>query len=152
MRWFAGIVTFLALLILLADDFRLGQGGIIFNQLNLGILIAIWVIVPLLTGDCLSRERREGTLGLLFLTPLKPVGIVIGKGLTHALRGLTFVLVAFPILAVPILLGGVNGPQIVQAMLKNGTALFLALSSGLFASACCREWNRALLLAEILSG
>lgn len=141
----------LALLIVLADDFRLGQGGVIFNQLNLGILVAIWVIVPLLTGDCLSRERREGTLGLLFLTPLKPVGIVIGKGLTHALRGLSFVLVAFPILAVPILLGGVNGPQIVQAMLKNGTALFLALSSGLFASACCREWNRALLLAEILS-
>jgi len=147
----ATALLLLLALIILADGFSLGQGGLIFIRLNQILLVSIWIVVPLLTGDCLSRERREGTLGLLFLTPLKPAGIVIGKSLTHALRALTFVLVAFPILAIPILLGGVNGRHIIEAMLLNGCALFFALSAGLIASSYCREWNRALLLAEFLS-
>ena len=51
--------------------------------------MAIWVLVPLLVADCLSRERREGTLGLLFLTPLTANDIVIAKGLSHGLRAVT---------------------------------------------------------------
>ena len=31
------------------------------------------------TADCLSEEKREGTLGLLFLTDLKGYDIVLGK-------------------------------------------------------------------------
>ena len=31
------------------------------------------------TSDCLSQEKREGTLGLLFLTDLKGYDIVLGK-------------------------------------------------------------------------
>src|SRR5947207_4102151 len=31
----------------------------------------------LFTADCLSREKREGTLGLLFLTDLKGYDVVI---------------------------------------------------------------------------
>src|SRR5437763_971733 len=30
------------------------------------------------TADCLSSEKREGTLGLLFLTPLRGYDIVVG--------------------------------------------------------------------------
>src|ERR1051326_1986807 len=32
-----------------------------------------------LTADCLSEEKREGTLGLLFLTDLKGYDVVLGK-------------------------------------------------------------------------
>src|SRR6266404_1387013 len=32
-----------------------------------------------LTSDCLSEEKRGGTLGLLFLTPLRGFDIVLGK-------------------------------------------------------------------------
>src|SRR5882672_3391259 len=31
------------------------------------------------TADCLSQEKREGTLGLLFLTDLKGYDVVFGK-------------------------------------------------------------------------
>ena len=31
------------------------------------------------TADCLSEEKREGTLGLLFLTDLKGYDVVLGK-------------------------------------------------------------------------
>src|SRR2546429_9662311 len=34
---------------------------------------------PVVTADCLSEEKREGALGLLFLTHLKGHDVVLGK-------------------------------------------------------------------------
>src|SRR5712671_763935 len=70
----------------LGPNFSSGAGGKVFGYLHFTLFCAIWILVPLLTADCLSRERREGTLPLLFLTPLKPVGIVLAKGMAHGLR------------------------------------------------------------------
>jgi len=53
-------------------------GGRLFGALNATLFLSIWIFVPLLTADTISREKREGTLGLLFLTPLTPIGIVFG--------------------------------------------------------------------------
>src|ERR1043166_7386622 len=64
-------------------------GGLLFGNLHFTLFWAIWILVPLLTVDCLSRERREGTLGLLFLTRLHASDIVAAKGLVHGLRALT---------------------------------------------------------------
>src|SRR5438309_5797837 len=61
-------------------------GARLFGNLNAMLFAAIWILVPLLTADCISREKREGTLGLLFLTPLTAHGIVVGKTLVHGLR------------------------------------------------------------------
>ena len=47
-----------------------GQGGHIFVYIHCTLLWAIWILVPLSTADCVSREMREGTLGLLLLTHL----------------------------------------------------------------------------------
>src|ERR1051326_984026 len=83
-------------------------GAKLFGNLNTALFGAIWLLVPLFTADCLSREQREGTLGILFLTPLTARAVVIGKGLIHALRALTMLAAALPVLAVPFLLGGVT--------------------------------------------
>src|SRR6266487_337978 len=56
-------------------------GGHLFSALNATLFLSVWIFVPLLTADTISREKREGTLGLLFLTPLTPIGIVLGKAL-----------------------------------------------------------------------
>ncbi|MGH7968815.1 MAG: ABC transporter permease, partial [Limisphaerales bacterium] len=45
-------------------------GGRLFASLHSTLFFAIWLLVPFLTADCISQERREGTLGLLFLTRL----------------------------------------------------------------------------------
>src|SRR5205823_9458842 len=45
----------------------------------------------LLTADCLSQEKREGTIGLLFLTELKGYDVVLGQLMAtsiHAFYGL----------------------------------------------------------------
>ncbi len=122
-----------------------------FLGLHRLMFLGIWFFGPVLTADCLSRERREGTLGLLFLTPLRPVDVVVGKAFIHALRGLAFVLAAIPIMVVPVLLGGVTWYDAVRMILLQLAALGLALVAGLTASALTESWWRARLLAFLFA-
>ena len=47
----------------------------------LGGLTALTVLTSVMqfSSEAFAREKREDTLGLLFLTPLRPVDIVLGK-------------------------------------------------------------------------
>ena len=71
------------------------------------------------TADCLSQEKRDGTLGLLFLTDLKGHDVVLGKLVATSLRGFYGLLAVFPVLAVPLLLGGTTSPFISHADRKG---------------------------------
>src|ERR1051326_7778994 len=61
------------------------------------------------TADCLSEEKREGTMGLLFLTDLKGYDIVLGKLAATSLNAFYGMLAIFPVMAIPLLAGGVTG-------------------------------------------
>src|SRR5215218_2240681 len=67
------------------EGFMSQFGGKLFGYINFTLFCSIWILVPPLAADCISREKREGTLGLLFLTPLKARDIVLAKGLVHGL-------------------------------------------------------------------
>src|SRR5664280_1738223 len=84
--------------------FEPALGRRLFGALHGTLFGAIWLLVPMLTADCISRERREGTLGLLFLTPLTGTDVVVAKGLVHGLRALTLSLAVVPVLTVPFLI------------------------------------------------
>jgi ABC-type transport system involved in multi-copper enzyme maturation permease subunit len=127
-------------------------GARLFRELNSMLFFSIAIFVPMLTADCLSREKREGTLGLLFLTPLTARDIVAGKSLIHTVRAFTLVLAALPILLLPFLLGGVTGRDVTHAISSNLGGLLLALAAGLLASTRNSEWVRAVVYAEILNG
>jgi ABC-type transport system involved in multi-copper enzyme maturation permease subunit len=105
----------------------------------------------MLTADCLSRERREGTLGLLFLTPLKGTDIVVAKVLAQGLRAITLGLAVLPVLTIPFLLGGVSWTDAALSVMVNFNAMCWALAAGLLASAWNKAWLRALLWAAILA-
>src|SRR5688572_33122510 len=60
-----------------------------------------------LTADSISKEKREGTLGLLFLTHLTPFQIVMGKLIAHGLVGFYAVLITVPLLSLMMIAGGV---------------------------------------------
>jgi ABC-type transport system involved in multi-copper enzyme maturation permease subunit len=126
-------------------------GTRLFGNLNATFFFAIWILVPLLTADCISREKREGTLGLLFLTRLTAHGIVMGKSLIHGLRALTLFLGMLPILALPFLIGGVSWKDGCLALMLDLSALILALTAGLLASTLAKDWVRASVLALVLS-
>lgn len=91
------------------------------------------------TADCLSSEKRGGTLGLLFLTPLTGWDVVLGKLAATSLNasyGLTAIL---PVLAVPLLMGGVTVGEFGRFALMLLSTLFFSLSAGVLASAWSRQ-------------
>src|SRR5882762_9334344 len=60
------------------------------------------------TADCLSEEKRDGTLGLLFLTDLRGFDVVAGKLVASSLNTFYGLLAILPMLAIPLLMGGVG--------------------------------------------
>ena len=96
------------------------------------------------TSDCLSEEKREGTIGFLFLTDLAGYDIVLGKLLATSLRGVYALLAVFPILAVTVLMGGVTGEELWKSMLALAGALSYSLAAGLLISAVSRDAQKAL--------
>src|SRR5882724_8378530 len=114
-----------------------------------GVLTGTAVIYCLLNGvrstaDCLSQEKREGTLGLLFLTDLKGYDVVLGKLAATSLNGLYGVLAVVPMLAIPLLMGGVTLGEFGRMALVAVNTLFFSLGAGIFSSAISRSAQKAM--------
>jgi ABC-type transport system involved in multi-copper enzyme maturation permease subunit len=86
------------------------------------------------TADSISQERRDGTLGLLFLTPLRSWDLVVGKLAAKSWRSLYELLACFPILAVCFVCGGVSDAEFWKVMLNLILTLFFSCTIGLFVS------------------
>ncbi len=114
-------------------------GPELFGNLNAALFLGVVLGAPLLTADCLSRERREGTLNLLFLTPLTATGVVAAKSFVHALRALTVTAAALPVISLAFLFGGSGWKEALLASMHNSVALMLALGAGLVASSHINE-------------
>jgi hypothetical protein len=127
------------------------SGGALFARLHVILFWSIWIIAPWLTADCISRERREGTLGLLFLTRLRGTDIVIAKSVAQGLLALTICVAVLPVLAIPFLLGGVGWREVALSVVFNFEALCCALAAGLLASAGSTVWLRALAMSVIFA-
>ncbi|HEY5909608.1 MAG TPA: ABC transporter permease subunit [Verrucomicrobiae bacterium] len=97
-----------------------------------------------LTADCLSQEKREGTLGLLFLTDLRGYDVILGKLVATSLSGFYGLLATFPILAVPLLLGGITSGQFWCELLVLVNTFLFSLAIGMFVSVLSRESRRAM--------
>jgi hypothetical protein len=96
------------------------------------------------TADCLSQEKREGTLGLLFLTDLKGYDVVFGKLVATSLNNFYGVLAVVPMLALPLLLGGVTPGEFGRMALVALNTLFFSLAVGICVSALCRSARSAM--------
>src|SRR5215831_13540056 len=79
------------------------------------------------TADCLSSEKREGTLGLLFLTDLKGYDIVFGKLAATSLNAFYNVAAVVPMLAVPLLMGGITLAEFGRMSIVTINTLFFSL-------------------------
>jgi hypothetical protein len=96
------------------------------------------------TSDCLSEEKRDGTLGLLFLTELRGYDVVLGKLIATSLRAFYALLAVLPILAITQLMGGITGAQYWKSALGLVNGLLFSLSAGLLISALSRDSQKAL--------
>jgi ABC-type transport system involved in cytochrome c biogenesis permease component len=110
-------------------------GRELFTVLSWVGMIYALLAGPLTTADCLSRERRDGTLGLLFLTDLQSYDVVLGKMAAASLRIAFDLTAVLPLAAIPMLMGGVSLEQLAVVALAMVTIMFLSLAVGTCASA-----------------
>src|SRR5436190_15700122 len=99
-------------------------GPALFVSLSILTFVYSLFVGVLRTADCLSEEKREGTLGLLFLTDLKGYDIILGKLVATSLNTFYGMLSIFPILAISLLVGGVSGSEFWRVVLVSVNNLF----------------------------
>jgi ABC-type transport system involved in multi-copper enzyme maturation permease subunit len=116
----------------------------LFNTLSALAFGYSLIIGMMVTADCLSEEKREGTLGLLFLTDLKGYDVVLGKLVASSVNSLYRLLAIFPVLAIPLLFGGLTPGEFWRTVLVLGNTLFFSLSAGMFFSAISRQERGAM--------
>ena len=102
------------------------------------------------TADCVSEEKREGTLGLLFLTDLKGYDVVLGKLVANSVNSFYTMVAVVPLLAVPLMLGGLTPGDFLRMALVAVSALFLSLATGVFVSSLCRVSAKSVGLTFLL--
>ena len=120
------------------------RGQILFVAMGVLALGFCLLAGVFLTADCVSEEKREGTLGLLFLTELKGYDVVLGKLMATSLHAAYGLLAVLPLLALPLLMGGVTPGEFWRATLALILTLFLSLSVGMLTSAFSRETRQAM--------
>lgn len=150
-RWIIGGIAFTLALMLLA---MMGIGGRpnTWGQALFVTMVVYAASVSLMAGlfgtaDLISEERREGTLGLLFLTDLKGYDVIIGKFSAVALNAFYWLLAIIPVLAMPLLIGGVTFGEFGRVSLALFNLLFFTMAVGTWASVRSLEVYRSLLLA-----
>ncbi len=151
--WLREVAALVALVIggvffLIASAFPGGQvslGAALFSTLTwLSLAVALSAGL-FFTSDCLSEEKREGTLGFLFLTDLRGYDVVLGKLAATSLRCGFAMLAIFPVLAITQLMGGVEAGLFWKTLLALTHALFFSLAAGMLVSSVSRDGQRALL-------
>ncbi len=125
-------------------------GRSLFNTLMILVIGYGLLTGPFVSSDCLSEERRDGTLGLLLLTDLRPMEILIGKWISSSLSAFYGLLALLPWLGLPLLFGGVTPAEYGRAALAGLNAILFSLSAGFFISSLNREQAKSAIATAIL--
>ena len=154
LRLLAALVAFVICLWLCLIPTR-GQpptvlGKSLFGALSTAAIAYCLLIGPFITADCLSSEKRDGTLGLLFLTDLSSLDVVLGKWVATSLAAFYGLLAVLPSLGIPLLLGGVTPGEYGRVALAVVNAVLFSLTAGIFVSVLNRDQTKAILGSLIL--
>ncbi len=91
------------------------------------------------TSDAISVEKREGTLGFLFLSNLTGLDVVLGKFASGLIRSLSVLLPFLPILSISLLVGGTTLGEFWRVSLALVLTLTVSLALCLFTSSVSRQ-------------
>ncbi|GEM_PF-223541 len=126
------------------------QGRVLFSSLS-SIAFACSLLAGIVaTADCISVEKRQGTLGLLFLTSLRGFDIVLGKLGSFSFTSFYALLSILPILAFSVLFGGISSGELIRTAAALLDTLFFSLSTGLLVSTLSRNERKAMFAAAVM--
>jgi hypothetical protein len=146
----AAVVAGAVLLVVLSYvPFVPGMGWPVFQGLA-GVCFFYCIVLCNNTVDCVSEEKREDTLGLLFLTDLSGWDVALGKLCANSLKSFYAILGTFPVVAVVLLLGGVSAGQFCKVALALLNIFFFAHVTGLLGSVLSRGRTAAAVITVAL--
>jgi len=119
------------------------RGALLFSSLVFLVGLTVGCAGFLLTADSISSERREGTLGFLFLTDLNGFDVLTGKLLASGLSALGALLAVLPLMGVTLLLGGVTAGDFWRSALALVNLMWVSLAIGLAMSVRTTRAGRA---------
>jgi hypothetical protein len=122
----------------------------LFIVLSIGAFIYCLFTGVRSTADCLSEEKREGTLGLLFLTDLRGYDVVGGKLVATSLNAFYGLLAILPVLAIPLLMGGITNGEFWRMALVLVNTFFFSLATGMLMSSLSQSPRRAMAATLVL--
>ena len=135
---FAGLGILILCMHSLSKEVPATMSHELFETLALFTFVFCGLAGTWVTSDCLSEERRGETLGLLFLTNLRGFDVVLGKMTATSLRSVYGVLAVFPVMAVPLIIGGVAFSEFCRVMFALLVTLLVSLSLGVMISSRSR--------------
>lgn len=119
-------------------------GNHLFGILSLGAFAYCLLAGIRGTADALSEEKREGTLGLLFLTDLKGYDVVLGKFVSLSIASFYGIFAVVPALALAFMMGGISLQQFLMMAGCLVNTLFFSLAVGIFVSTFCNQERAAM--------
>lgn len=126
-------------------NLNISQAGLqVLNVLTVWVFVFSLMIGIIATSDSVSREKRDGTLGLLFLTDLKGYDVICGKLAANSINALYALVAILPILGIPLIMGGVTFAQFCKLSLVLVTTMVLSLAVGIFISTYNRHERKAM--------
>ena len=139
-RWVTAAAA-LALLVFVhrVSRYSPSQGRELFIAISTAAFIYCLLAGAVRTADTISEEKRDNTLGLLFLTDLKGWDIIFGKLLSSSVNCFFGLLAMMPMLAIPLLMGGVQWNEFLKVILNLVNTLFFSISWGFLISALFRQ-------------
>lgn len=106
---------------------------------------------PLFTADCISQEKREGTLGLLLLAELKGYDVAVGKIVSSGLSSFYGLMAGIPILGMSLFWGGVLPEEFFRMSLLWGASLLFSLCLSLAVSSISLRARPAFLASLLIN-
>ena len=129
--------------------FGVSSGSTLFTILFYALMLFCLFEGLRTTALGFPEERREGTLGLLFLTPLSSIDVLVGKFTAAALTALYCLIAVIPVLFIPLLLGGLTGIEVFRGFIVLFGTLGLSLACGLLASVNAQDGLESILRSTL---
>jgi len=158
--WILGNGVVVYLLLILATSFDAGFGALIgrrivgpfmFQGVCVLMILAIVMMIPGTAAVAVVGERERQTLQLVQVTPLSSLEIVLGK-LWSVLGYVGWLLAAvLPVIAAPLLLGGVRLWDVLSALLMLGLVAFTIASLSMWVSARAKSSRAAVTGAYLIA-
>ena len=128
------LIGSIAVVWLLSSEISSLSGPMSLRLLTYTAITFFGLTAVLLSADTVSSERRNRTLGLLLLTPLKPAELLLGKLFSNSSHFLFCLIAVAPIFALTLLRGGLEWTDVVLVLVNVVSMVVLALTIGLFYS------------------